>query len=486
MINNPLQNVGDLPIDADNESLIIANAIKDKANREVFVSSVDYRVFRTKEYQTIAYAIKATHDANMDMNVDAILLKSKSSPVRKFVDYNFIQTLLDNFNAVSPTNFTEHVERLHVDNIKGQIIDRIFNSLYMTALNPASDLSMMEERVRSLQVIVERGLSSTKSEFKDMSLIIPEYLEARKTGVSQRTTGFRQLDNMITEGLGDGQVSVIAGLPSAGKSSLALSIMKNLGHKQVWVAQFALEMPNMSLIHKLLAFNTQFPIKKIVADWSTLTSQDKQIIEYELERLKKNEYIYLNDKPSQTLPEIREQIMILQDRLQEQYIVIIIDLFGKISEFLGADNFARTYEQKLNEIQVMTRSLGVHMSLVAQINRSVMKRKFKRPTMADLKNAGAFEEVADLILGVHRPFYDPEVALKSQLTYGATVEEEIEEDPNRNIAEVIILKQRMGANNVLVNFYFDPETTRLSPIDAAYQETLNATKFQDEDDYWND
>src|SRR5690606_6500540 len=117
------------------------------------------------------------------------------------------------------------------------------------------------------------------------------------------------------------------------------------------------------------------------------------LYDYELSRLSKNKFILLDDTPGRSLAQIREQTMILQDRFQQQYWWIVIDLFGKISDFQSSDNFARAYEQKLNIVQPMARELGINMGLVAQINRGVTNRKFTRPKMSDLKNAGALEEI---------------------------------------------------------------------------------------------
>ena len=812
--------IGDIPVNIDNEALIIANAIKNERNREIFVRLVDFMEFRMREFQTMAYAIQAIENEKLDMNIDAIMIKSKTCPIRYYLDYKVIEELLTNFNEVSENNFIEHINRLKIDNVKASIADRIFSSLYASVMDPASDLAAIEERLRSMQEIVETGFSASRCGFKTMDEVMTDMIEERKQGAFHRTTGFRSLDTELTDGLKDGQVSVICGLPSMGKclkintrvlmydgtfkkvqdivigdllmgpdsnprkvlnittgkdklyrirqkrgddyfvnkehilslkrightiytrrnsksgcrrgeilnisvkdallkpknffkryngyrvpiaftgkdinldpyflgiwladgnnsnqrisnpdreihtflkdyartlnmkyskyeykhsnkkrcpsvgiirqsatdsnilldtlrnynllgnkhiphvykinsmsirlqllaglldgdgylsgkgtyeitskykkladdivflsrslgfytsirkvekgikslnfksmyykiyisgdtyqipckvkrkkaqkinrknnllncrisieeykeekyfgfeldnnglflledftvthnSSFALSMMKNLANKGVYTAQFALEMPNMSLAKKLLAFNTRWTIKEIAGNWENLSAEQKTILDYEIERLRKNEKIHLNDKPTQTLPEIREQIMLLQDKLQTTYVVVVIDLFGKIKEFQGSDNFARDYEQKLNDVQVMTRTLGVHMSLVAQINRTVASRKNPRPRMSDLKNAGAWEEVADLVFAIHRENYRPDVALQTQATYGQQSNAII--NPDDNIAELLILKARMAQNNRIVYFYFDPITTRFAPIDPSYSEEL--------------
>jgi len=478
---NPLQELGQIPLDKDNEAIIIVNAFKNEKHREKLARQMDYREFRFPEFGTLAYAIKAIHDEKLDMHIDMLLLKSKTCPIRKYLNFEFIEELLNNFDEVSPQNFDVHLSKLRTDSVKSTLVDTIFKSLYRSIVDPRTKLSDIEMRINELNKILEKGYSAFELGFKSMEEVVEDYKIFRDKGIKTRTTGFSQLDKLMTQGLMDEWISIIAGVASMGKSSMALSMMNNLGNKGIICPMFALEMPNMSLTHKLLAFNTKFAVKKIAAEWDNLTSEEQGIYEHELERLRRNKYIYLNDKPTQTLPEIREQIMLLQDKLQQQYMVVFVDLFGKIQEFQGSDNFARDYEKNCNIVQIMTRELGIHTVLVAQILKSVMQRKFKRPTMNDLKNAGALTEVADNIFGIYRPFYDPEVALKQQLTYG---NEEIEPDPNSNLAEILILKQRMGHVPQLLNFFFDPNTTRFSPIEDSYQDALNATKFEeDEDDY---
>lgn len=479
------------PVDRDNEALILSNAIKNKENRDAFVRKLTYEQFRLKEFQTLAWGVIEAEKAKMDINIDAVLLKSKSCPVRYLVDFSFIQQVVDNFPELSIQNFLEHVEKLAVDNVKQRLIDWMMGTLYPACTDPSKKLMHLNQRFTYGQEILGGAFSASKLGFKTLEEVAHDYDEAKLSGVDQRTTGFSQLDALLTEGFKDGQITTIAGLSSAGKSSFALSVMRNLSQASVPTAQFALEMNNMSLFSKLLSFRTRLPMNRVIKKPEDLEPEERKLYEWEKEQLAKNKYIYLNDTPSQSIASIREQIMLLQDSVKQQYFVVVIDLFGKIRDLQSSDNFARDYEKKLNEIQILVRELGVHMILVAQINKEVSKRKNKRPTMNDLKNAGAITEVSDIVIGIHRPYHDPELALKTQLAYGLSpteTDEEssenddnfIEEDPNKNIAEVIILKQRMGPKDVLVNFTFDPVTTGFYPITESYQRQLNRIKMDEE------
>jgi len=387
------------------------------------------------------------------------------------------------YPKVSKENCDAHINKVKTDKVKSKLIDISYKSLLKDCLTPQTDLARLMANVDLLKREIETGYSSSNLNFKNMQEVVAHYEEEKDKKIDKRTTGYRQLDEKITEGFKEGQITTVAALPSMGKSSLVLSMMLNLSNKSVYTAQFALEMNNISLMHKLLAYNTQMPVSSIIKSTDRFNEQELKLYNYELDRLRRNQFIYLNDTPGQTLSSIREQCMMLQDALQQQYIVVSVDLFGKIRDFQSSDNFARDYEKKLNDVQVMVRELGIHMILVAQINRSVAKRSFARPTMHDLKNSGALEEVSDLILGVYRPFYNPEVAFKSKIAqdtseYNDDLDtlNELDQDPRQNLAEILILKQRMGENNTLVNFYFDPITTRFQPIDPNDQALINTAK----------
>jgi replicative DNA helicase len=478
----------ELPIDLDNEALILSNAMKNKKNLELFVRKTDFLDFRYKESQVIAWSIKEVQKLGMEVNVDAVLLKSKACPVRYNIDLEFLENLVNSSPEVTEINFDNHISKLQLDKIKSELMTTFHKSIYTACLNPRSDLNFLSSRMKNVNDILQKGYSYSQVQFKDMKQIVEDYKEYRKHAQGFYTTGFTQLDAYLTEGLKPKSICIIAGLPGMGKSSYCLSSINNLANLGIYSAQFALEMDNNALTTKLASFRSRLSIEKIVKHYASLSAEEKQLLEYELDRLATNKYMRFNDTPTQTLPAIREQIMVLQDHLKQEYIVVSIDLFGKIKEFQDSDNFASDYEKKLNQVQIMAKETGVCVIPVAQIHRLENTRKFKRPKMNDLKNSGAWEEVADLMLAVHRPWYDPETAMKKQIAdneykYGIVQElEEIEDDPNESIAEVIILKQRMGEGNRIVNFYFDKVTTRYSPITPEFQETLNAEKdFSEEE-----
>jgi replicative DNA helicase len=478
----------DYPIDQDNEALIASNIILDSVNREYFVKLGNWQCFRNDQYKTIAWSVIEAYNSKMEVNLDAILLKSKGSPVKFLVTFEFLTSLTTNFLAVPEVNFREHYSKLIVDSVKAKIIDKN-KALIEVCSNPKTDLGDIQDRLNYFDSIVESGHSGSKLDFMSVAELMPQYMMNKDKSKDKYTTGFSTLDEICAEGYAPKQVSIITALSGMGKSSFALSSMKNLANKGVVSAQFALEMNTIPLIHKLLAFNSQLSLSKIIGKVDDLTPEELAFYNAEVKRLEKNYHIFFNDKPSPSLKVVREQLMLLQDLLKTEYLVCFIDLFGKIKEFQSSDNFARDYEKNCNIVQNIAKELGIHMSLVAQIRRDVANRKDSRPTMQDLKNAGALTEIADLIFGIHRPFYNPKVAVKTNVRESlmdqgslnfdddAAAGMIVQDDINKNIAEVLFLKQRMGENNHLVNFVFDPNTTCFCQIlDKEEQKRINARK----------
>jgi replicative DNA helicase len=472
-----------LPININNESLILSNTLNDEINREIFSRRVKYSDFRKKEYQTVAWAIHSIIQNKLEVNVDSVLLHQSKSPVRQPIDFEFITALIKNFPVITKENFDDCVNRLIEDNVKDEIITTAFKSLVKDCIDPKVGIDKLTKDVTKLNQIVNRGTSASTREFESLEELVDVYDKKKEMRPDKRTCGFPVIDAKLTEGLKDGGITTICGLPGSGKSSFALTLMYNLANQLVPSAQFALEMDAMSLMHKLVAIDSQLPVSLIVQRKERYDEWQKAKYEDSL-RMLRPKLIYINEKPSQSLASAREQAMILQDHLKTQYIVTILDLFGKISDFQGSDNFARDYEKKCNDIQRIAKELGNHWILVSQINREATKRKHQRATLADLKNSSALVEISDLIFSVNRPFYNSEVALKSKFTMGdgpMVVKDEIEEDQDKDLAEVILLKQRMGLGNELFNFKFHPETTRFIEINEEGQEYLKLHRSFDED-----
>ena len=242
--------------------------------------------------------------------------------------------------------------------------------------------------------------------------------ESPLTGVP---TGFTDLDNM-TSGLQGGDLVIIAGRPSMGKTSLAMNIAENaaVGHK-IPVAIFSLEMPGSQLAMRMMASLGRINAHRVRTgkldddDWPRLTSAVS---------LLNDAPIFIDDSAGLTPMELRARAR----RLKREHGLGMI-----IVDYLQLMQSTETEENRATEISNITRSLKglakeleVPLIAMSQLNRSVESRTDKRPVMSDLRESGAIEQDADVILFIYRD----EVYNK--------------DSQDKGTADVIIGKQRNG------------------------------------------
>ena len=238
------------------------------------------------------------------------------------------------------------------------------------------------------------------------------------TGLS---TGFRDLDE-ITSGLQDSDLIVVAGRPSMGKTALAMNIAEHvIINDEGSVLVFSMEMPADALILRMLSSLGRIDQSKIRSgqlrdeDWPRLTSAVT---------LLNDRNLWVDDTAALTPNDIRSRARRLV-REHGRIGLIIVD-------YIQLMQVAGTTENRTGEISEISRSLksiakdfSCPLIALSQLNRSLEQRPDKRPIMSDLRESGAIEQDADVIMAIYR-------------------DEVYNEDAESGLAEVIILKQRNG------------------------------------------
>ena len=240
------------------------------------------------------------------------------------------------------------------------------------------------------------------------------------------STGFPELDR-YTDGFRPEQLIVVAGRPGAGKTTLALNfvekiVMQSRDEKGACLF-FSMEMSADELLTKLLASLSRINSKKLRKDrmqggeWDQLTSAVSQL---------RDQPLYIDDTGALTSQEIRNRARRLATRTKLDVIVV---------DYLQLMRSDRRYDQRVNEVaefsgslKALAKELKVPVIALSQLNRSVEGRPDKRPRMADLRDSGAIEQDADLILFVHH----------EQSSGDASKDEESE-------TQIIIGKHRTGS-----------------------------------------
>ena len=292
----------------------------------------------------------------------------------------------------------------------------------------------LDHAEQSILAIAEHFNRARPSFIRMNKLMAQSYkeLEARyaeKKAITGIPTGFDDLDDM-TSGLQRGDLIIIAGRPSMGKTAFSMNIAQNAAIRNdepAVVAVFSLEMSAQQIAMRMLASEARVDMKHLrtgrfsVEDWRKLATATGAL---------GDAAIYVDDTPAISVLEVRSKCRRLE-REAKRLDLVIIDYLQLMSG--RADSERR--EQEISEItrglKGLAKELDVPVIALSQLNRSLESRADKRPMMSDLRESGAIEQDADVIMFIYRD----EVYHKKP--------------ENEGLAEVIIGKQRNGPTGIV-------------------------------------
>ncbi|MFV2005347.1 MAG: replicative DNA helicase [Gammaproteobacteria bacterium] len=274
--------------------------------------------------------------------------------------------------------------------------------------------------------IAEQGARGA-SGFQEMKTLLSktvdkiDHLFNSDGGITGVATGFDKFDEMTT-GLQEADLVIVAGRPSMGKTTFAMNIAENaaIGEK-LPVAVFSMEMPGDSLAMRMISSLGRVDQHHIRTgnltdeDWARITSAIHILSEAK---------IFIDDTPALSPHEIRARAR----RLKRQHGLglIVIDYLQLMQVHGGSENRATEISEISRSLKAMAKELKVPVIALSQLNRSLEQRPDKRPVMSDLRESGAIEQDADLIVFIYRD------------------EVYNEDSPQKGVAEIIIAKQRNG------------------------------------------
>jgi len=250
-----------------------------------------------------------------------------------------------------------------------------------------------------------------------------EYLHHTPDALTGTPTGFTDLDD-ITAGLQPADLIIVAGRPSMGKTSFAMNIGEHVAQKSKKpVLIFSMEMPGDALAMRLLSSLSRVDQKKVKtgqledADWHRLASTLT---------IMSNTQMYIDDTPALSPNELRARARRLAKQFNGQLGLIIVDYLQLMQVAGLRENRVAEISEISRSLKALAKELNVPIIALSQLNRSLEQRTDKRPVMSDLRESGAIEQDADLILFIYR--------------------DEVYHDESRDkgIAEIIIAKHRNG------------------------------------------
>ncbi len=401
--------------------------------REAFVGVADILVeecFYKEEHREIFKVIK---DLSMkDQPVDLLIVTQelKNRGLLEKVGGPYYITQLTS-RVASAAHLEFHARIIAQKFIQRELI-RSCSEIQASAYDDTKDVDELINEAESAIFKISEG--NIKKETQPIKPILKEAVlqieeaSKRKDGLSGVPSGFSGVDR-ITSGWQRTDLVIIAARPAMGKTAFVLSMARNMTVEfKKPVAMFSLEMSSLQLVNRMIASESELGSEKIKKgslvgdDWDRLNKAIRRLDEAPM---------FIDDTPALSIFEFRAKCRRL--KMQHDIGVILVDYLQLMTA--GADNRgSREQEVSLisRSLKAIAKELDVPIIALSQLNRSVESRDGKRPQLSDLRESGAIEQDADMVMFIHRPEY-----------YGITEDE----DGNslRNVAEIIIAKHRNGA-----------------------------------------
>jgi len=341
---------------------------------------------------------------------------------------------------------------------------------------PAIDIMNLVEK--KLYEITQDSTNEDFRESKDITLAMMDEIERLKALGNSKLigtdTGFRNL-NEKTSGFGRGDLVIIAARPAMGKTALVLNMALKAIERNEGVAFFSLEMPAEQLMLRMLSAKTSIPLQALrIGDlkddqWSQFSAAVDDI---------SHKKLFVDDGGYATIHHVRSKLRKLKSQHPEITLAIIDYL-----QLMSGDGGREGRQQEISEIsrglKQLARELDLPIIALSQLNRSLESRENKRPMLSDLRESGAIEQDADIILfvyrdDVYREAKEKEKEMKAKAEgkeYRSEFRKKSEED-----AEIIIGKQRNGPTGT-IDLVFQKSFTRFvdatasAPFEVIYDDS---------------
>ncbi|MDI9239742.1 replicative DNA helicase [Lysobacter sp. LF1] len=329
----------------------------------------------------------------------------------------------------SAANITAYAEIVRDKAILRQLIDvgtGIVNDGFQPDGRDSSEI--LEEAERQVLAIAQAN-STGKTDFTPVTKALSEAFDVLQTrytngsGVTGLSTGYTELD-MMTAGLQKTDLIILAARPAMGKTTLALNMAETAAFRsKLPVAVFSMEMSASQLAMRLISSVGRVNAQRLRTgqledeDWSRVTGAIRQLREVK---------IFIDDEPGLSPVKLAAKARRLK-REHGGLGLIVIDYLQLMSVPGNSENRATEISEISRSLKGLAKELQVPVIALSQLNRSLETRTDKRPVMADLRESGAIEQDADMIMFIYRDDY-----------YNK------ENSPDKGLAEVIIGKQRSG------------------------------------------
>jgi len=436
------------------EAAVLGSMILDPSCIGEVVEELDSQAFYRREHQYIFDALvslyekgplsrlpdKAGNATEPGHPIDAVLLRDELESRRQLEEAGGVEYIAKLMDSVPSAANVMYYARIVKEKFLLRQVIAVASEIIDSAFDESADTSeKLDEAERKIFEVTEKRIRGSAAALKDLVTRAYELIERREGKViTGLPTGYHELDDK-TCGLQNGEMIVIAGRPSMGKTSLALNIAEHLGVvEKIPVAVFSLEMSKQQLAERFLCSASEIE-SQLVRKGMLTTAQYEKLKQacgllYEAP-------IYIDDTSSLTPLELRAKCR----RLKSLYNIrcVMVDYL----QLMHLGSRVESRQQEITTIsryiKALARELNIPVVVLSQLNRAPEGREDHRPRMSDLRESGSIEQDADVVILLHREDYYH----RGEASYEQT-----------NTAELIIAKQRNGPTGTVPLIFRDKFT----------------------------
>ena len=404
--------------------LLLDNAAWDRIAD--FLSEADfYRFDHRVIFQSIARLISATKPADVITVYEMLQVAGKAEEVGGLAYLNSLAQ-----NTPSAANIRRYAEIVRERSVLRKLVT-VADDIASAAFAPKGRevRELLDEAESKVFAIAEEGSRGQKG-FQEIQPLLTQVVERidelyhrdTTTDVTGVPTGFIDLDRM-TSGMQAGDLIIVAGRPSMGKTAFSLNIGEHVAVEQgLPVAVFSMEMAGVQLAMRMLGSVGRLDQHRLRT--GRLLDEDWPRLTHSIQRMN-DAQLFIDETPALNPMELRARSRRLA-RQCGQLGLIIIDYLQLMSGSGSGENRATEISEISRSLKGLAKELNCPVIALSQLNRSLEQRPNKRPVMSDLRESGAIEQDADVILFIYRDeVYNPD-------------------SQDKGTAEIIIGKQRNG------------------------------------------
>jgi len=416
------------PQDTEAEKAVLGAMLLDKHAVSPAVELLQPDYFYSTANEKIFGAMLQLYTRNVEIDVITVREElRKNGTLENIGGSAYLNDLVS--SVVSSANIEAHAQIVAEKYMLRTLIATMSQNVQKCYNNREDAFGLIDEVERDIFKVSEARLKKTVVPLQQALVKTMEVLErihGSKGGVTGVPTGFADLDGM-TGGLQKSDLIIIAARPSVGKTAFALSIARNAAVKYgVPTALYSLEMSQQQLLIRLLAAEARVDAHALRT--GTLPEEKWAQISTRIHKLAPAP-IFIDDTPALSILELRARARRLKS--EHDIGIIMVDYLQLMQGPAKAESREREVSMISRSLKVLAKELDIPVVALSQLRRSVEERGEKRPILSDLRESGALEQDADVVIFIHRPEL-----------YG--IESYPDGESTQGVAEVMISKQRNG------------------------------------------